>query len=404
MDRVGERAKRAIAWPRGVKPRQFEHQTRVQIAFSYNGIECRELLPPGPVTQTTANLAGGKRMEILNRIGERTFVYADYFPDSPRAAQFDVGGRRITLLERLRLTEEAYERQVANGKMSKSTLDGYVKAIHNKRVQDWIADKPLSVKPSELRAFISSIDTTAKHVRNLLTPLRATFADALNDDLIEFNPFDRIDLEQLLKKTTKDSDYEVDPFTENERAQLLEAARPDEAPTVRFWLHAGLRPGELIALRWSKIDWTNRRARIDLNQVAGVEKSPKTAAGVRDVDLDDDAIAALIAQKPFSADVGDHVFLNPRTGRPWTNDAQLRKTLWTPLLARIAGMRYRNPYQCRHTYASALLTSGHNPWYVAEQLGHADAQMVYQVYGKFIAEDYKRQRAKPGLRVVGDGR
>jgi integrase len=383
-----------------VKLREFEHLHRIQIAFSYKGVECRELLPPQPITQTSVNLAAGKRHEILRKISDGNFVYADHFPDSARAAQFGTSGRRVLLAERLTMTEEAYEKQVANGNMSKATLDGYRKAIHGARLQEWIKGKPVAVKPSELRAFIASIDTTAKNVRNLLTPLRATFADALNDDLIEFNPFDRIDLTQLLKKTTKDSDYEVDPFTESERAQLLASARPDEHPTVRFWLNSGLRPGELIALRWAKIDWTNRRARIDRNMVAGVEKGPKTAAGVRDVDLNDEAIAALIAQKPWSLEAGDHVFLNPRTGKAWTNDAQLRKTLWMPLLARIDGMRYRNPYQCRHTHASALLTSGHNPWYVAEQLGHEDAQMVFQVYGKFIAEDYQRQKARPGLRAV----
>lgn len=47
------------------------------------------------------------------------------------------------------------------------------------------------VKASEVRAFASSIEGTAKHVRNLMTPLRQTFADAagirdvdLNDEAI----------------------------------------------------------------------------------------------------------------------------------------------------------------------------------------------------------------------------
>ena len=205
---------------------------------------------------------------------------------------------------------------------------------------------------------------------------------------------------KLLKKTTKDSEYEVDPFTEQEREQLLAAARPDEEPTVRFWLNAGLRPGELIAFKWPKVDWTNRKARIDLNQVVGIEKAPKTAAGVRDVDLRDAAVGALIAQKPVSFEAGQHVFLNPRTGKAWTTDAQVRKTLWQPLLER-AGVRYRNPYQCRHTFASALLTAGENPWYVAEQLGHVDVQMVFRIYGKFISQDYQKPKAQPALRVVG---
>lgn len=391
---------RPLHYPRGVKKRDFTHEERLQIAFSYNGVECRELMPPGPITQTAINLAAGQRHEIQRRIAERTFVYADYFPDSPRARQFGVGGRRVMLTDRLQLTEEAYERQVANGKMSPSTLAGYVKAIHSERMQTFVKGRAIAdVKPSELRTFCSGIEGTAKHVRNLLTPLRATFADALNDDLIPFNPFDRIDMTHLLKKTTKDSDYEVDPFTEQEREQILRAARPDEAALVRFWLNSGLRPGELIAFKWTRVDWTNRKGRVDLNQVVGVEKAPKTAAGIRDVDFNDDAIAALIAQKPASFEAGEHVWLNPRTGKPWSTDAQVRKTLWQPLLGR-AGVRYRNPYQCRHTFASALLTSGHNPWYVAEQLGHVDVQMVFRIYAKFIPQDYRKPKAQPTLRAV----
>ena len=88
--------------------------------------------------------------------------------------------------------------------------------------------------------------------------------------------------------------------------------------------------------------------RIDVNHVAGVDKGPKTAAGIRDVDLDDEAIAALIAQKPATFVAGEHVWLNPRTREAWGTDAQLRKTLWQPLCDR-AGVRYRNPYQVRHT-------------------------------------------------------
>ena len=395
-----QRQPASIVWPRGVKLREFEREQRIQIAFTFQGVECRELQPPGPITQTTVNLAGGLRNEIRRKVELGTFVYADYFPNSPRALQFGPAGRRIMLADRLQLTEEAYERQVANGNMSPSTLAGYIKAIHSERMQAFIKGRAIAdVRPSELRAFVGSVEGTAKHVRNLLTPLRATFADALNDDLITIDPFSRIEMTALLKKTTKDSDYEADPFTEQERDQILRAARPDEAPTVGFWLNAGFRPGELIAFRWSKVDWTNRKARIDVNQVVGVEKLPKTAAGIRDVDLNDEAIASLIAQKSASYEAGEHVFLNPRTGKPWTTDAQLRKTLWMPLIER-AGVRYRNPYQCRHTFASRLLTAGHNPWYVAEQLGHVDVAMVYRTYGKFISQDYQKPKAQPTLRVV----
>lgn len=39
--------------------------------------------------------------------------------------------------------------------------------------------------PSELRDWISEMDSTSKAIRNLRTPLRSVFEDALNDGLIE---------------------------------------------------------------------------------------------------------------------------------------------------------------------------------------------------------------------------
>ena len=78
---------------------------------------------------------------------------------------------------------------------------------------------------------------------------------------------------------------------------LIRSARADERAMVQFWFSTGLRPGELMALRWPKLDWITSKVLIDRNQVAGVEKGPKTEAGVRMVDLDELAIAALTEQK-----------------------------------------------------------------------------------------------------------
>jgi len=397
MDRKHPTAKREIVCPRGVTIRAFKHEQRIQIAFSFRGIECRELLPPGPITQTAVTLAGGLRAEILRKAALGAFVYADYFPDSPRAAQFDIGGRRILVTTLLQKQLEVYEHQVANGKLAASSLDGYKKGLTGKRMDFWKGVTLTEATPSKLRDWIGSLGITAKAARNLLTPLRSVFEDALNDDLIEFNPFDRIALGKLLKQSSRASEYEVDPFTAAEREALIEHARVDERPMVQFWFNAGLRPGELIALRWGKVDFVGRTVRIDRNLVAGNEKAPKTAAGIRDVELNGDAIGALIAQKAHTFLAGEHVWHNPRSGAPWEKDSQIRRNLWEPLCLR-AGVRYRNPYQVRHTYASRLLTEGANPWFVAQQLGHVDVEMVFKIYGKFIPEDY--QKPKAGLRLV----
>lgn len=384
-------AQRELSTPRGVTVRQFKTGRRIQVAFSFRGVECRELLPPQPITQTALNHAGGLRAEIQRHIAGGTFDYAKYFPSSERARQFAPGGSRIEMRKLLEDQLESYRRQVENGKLAKSTLEGYEKAINSERMQYWHAYTLAEATPSRLREWISSMHVTSKRARNLLTPLRSLFEDALNDELIDFNPFDRIALNKLLKQTTKASDYEVDPFTAAEREALLEHARTDERPMLQFWFATGLRPGELMALRWPKIDWIQGKARIDVNLVAKAEKGPKTAAGVRDVDLVDAAIAALMMQKATTFLAGQHVFVNPRTGEAWESDAQIRRTLWEPLLKR-SGVRYRNPYQVRHTFASSALTAGANPWYIAEQLGHVDVQLVFTTYGKFIPQDYQRPK------------
>ena len=382
--------------PAGITVRQLAQGPRLQIAFSFKGQQCRELLPPSPLNRGSVQYAANLRSEIQRKIRDGTFDYSEYFPDSSKAKIVPPDATLVQVLLQAQL--ETYQRQVENGQLSPSTYQGYAKAVKSERMRRWNGVKVRDVTPTALREWIAQMDCTSKAIRNVMIPLRSVFDDALNDGLLDFNPFDRIALGKLIRQTARASDYVIKPFTAAERAALLDACRPDERPTLQFWFATGLRPGELQALEWRHIDWAARTARIELNQVAGVTKGPKTAAGIRLVDLDADAIEALTAQKPLSALKGARVWLNPRKGEPWETDAQIRKTLWLPLTTR-AGIDYRNPYQVRHTRASALLTAGGNPWYVAAQLGHEDVEMVFRTYGKFIREDFQQPRAT--LKAVG---
>lgn len=381
--------------PPGVTVREFTAGDRLQIAFSWAGAQCRELLPPCAINKSSIQRAASLRDEVRRKIGDGTFDYAAYFPDSPKAKaqEADSTLMQFMLAEQL----ATYKKQVENSQMSPATYVGYAKAITGERMRAWHGKKLREVTPSALREWISTMDCTSKAIRNLLIPLRSVFEDALNDGLIDFNPFERIALAKLIKQTAKASDYVIQPFTADERQTLLGACRSDELPMMQFWFSTGLRPGELQALEWRHIDWDKRTARIELNQVAGVVKAPKTAAGIRNVELNAGAMDALRLQQPMSSMRGTRIWLNPRNAEPWSTDAQIRKTLWVPLCKR-AGVDYRNPYQVRHTYASALLTAGQNPWYVAQQLGHEDVEMVYRTYGKFIREDYLEPKAE--LRIV----
>jgi integrase len=47
------------------------------------------------------------------------------------------------------------------------------------------------------------------------------------------------------------------------------------------------------------------------------------------------------------------------------------KAFWIPALKK-AGLKYRNPYQTRHTFASTLLSRGENQLWITQQMGHKD--------------------------------
>ena len=118
---------------------------------------------------------------------------------------------------------------------------------------------------------------------------------------------------------------------------------------------------------------------------------------MREVLLLPPALAALTAQKAYTFLADHRVFHCPYTGKPWETSEQIRRSAWQPLLKK-AGVRYRYPYQTRHTYASMLLSKGENMLWVANQMGHADTEMVMKKYGKWLPQG----QAKGGYQLVGD--
>jgi integrase len=49
-----------------------------------------------------------------------------------------------------------------------------------------------------------------------------------------------------------------------------------------------------------------------------------------------------------------------------------------------AGIRYRIPYQTRHTFASQMMAAGENHGFIAQQMGHEDIGVTLKYYARFI--------------------
>jgi len=75
------------------------------------------------------------------------------------------------------------------------------------------------------------------------------------------------------------------------------------------------------------------------------------------------------------------VFCNKK-GKP-LDHRNVTKRIWYPLLRRL-NISKRVPYQTRHTAATLWLASGENPEWISRQLGHANSQMLFKVYARYV--------------------
>lgn len=356
----------------GVRPAT---SSSIAIDFYYQGVRCRERvrLPP---TKANQKFVENLKAQILAEIGRGTFDYGKYFPDSTRARSLaKLPGAAVTVGEGLDLwlTGKA-------GELQHSTLDDYRKDIKNTLKPTFGKLRLPELTRAVLKAWVAGKDCSLKRISNLLLPMRGLYDQALDDGLISVNPF----VGWTAKKVEPPKeDDDVDPFTQAEVAAILAASEGQIRNLFQFAFWTGLRTSELVALRWEDVDLVNGMVSVRRAKVRKKIKVPKTRAGRRTVALLKPATDALMAQRAHTQLAGAEIFLNPRTGEPWEHDGPIRKTAWQPALKR-AGVRYRYPYQTRHTFASTLLSAGENPVWVASMMGHKDWAMIIKVYGRWI--------------------
>ena len=238
--------------------------------------------------------------------------------------------------------------------------------------------------------LIGNLAVAGKTLNNYLIPLRGVFEFARRDGAIDSNPAAAIENAPVQKPAP-------DPFTLPEVEAILDnLAEREDTQVVNYFaaaFFAGFRPSEQIALRWSDVDFEQRTVRVQRAVVRGQAKNSTKTYLVRDVELSDRAWAAIEAQRAHTQLAGKEIFWNPATGAPWA-DIRSQLRIWQRCVKRL-GLRYREPYQARHTFATLALMAGANPSYIARQLGHTNANMLFRVYSKWIdGADKSRERDK----------
>lgn len=141
-----------------------------------------------------------------------------------------------------------------------------------------------------------------------------------------------------------------------------------DAELVRVAAYAGLRLGELLALRWRDVDFAGHALTIGRAMSAGVETSTKSGR-VRRVPLADQAAAALdrLSRRRDYTAADERVFCN-MFGRTLDGSA-LRRRFKRARDA--AGLRPLRFHDLRHTYGSLLAASGIDLVTIQAAMGHS---------------------------------
>lgn len=361
-----------------------ERNGRIEIDFYYRGIRCRESLPLEP-TPKNLKYAAQLRAAILFEISQDKFDYAKYFPESKKLSTFIPTDNQITCRELFQIQMELYQRRYDNGNLSKSSIHNYTKEFRAHLVPYFGNMKVIEVTPQDIRRWLYAFNHASKTINNALIPLRKAFKTAVDDGIIKNSPLDDINVADIIKDVSKTKLDVIDPFSEQEKELIINTAEGQIKNLFQFAFWSGLRTGELIALRWQDINFKAGIISVSKNITLYSEKTPKTKSGIRKVTILPKAREALNKQFIFTGHFNDFVFHNPNTNKRWLDAGKIRNA-WCSVLAK-CGVRYRYPYQMRHTYASTLLSNGENLAWIATQMGHINTEMVIRNYGKFIPDD-----------------
>jgi len=250
---------------------------------------------------------------------------------------------------------------------------------------------------SAVRAsLVDREDLSGQTKREVLLVLRQVFEEAVRLTLLPSNPA------ALLKLPERNTRPVVIPEISEVLRVIAEIHHPIARMMAELLFRSGLRINEATALQWGDIDMKAGRisVRRSIDQATGEFTTPKTGESFRVVDVPMSLITMLTAyratlKKIQATRAKEATAEKPQAARlPWVfpsegdrpfNDRNFQQRHWKPAVTR-ANAPNVTPHGLRHLFASALLQSGAEVLYVANQLGHTSAGFTLKQYGHLLRE------------------
>jgi integrase len=260
-----------------------------------------------------------------------------------------------------------------------ATLRGYRQALDTYLLPVLGGRKLNTVTTADLQELVDRWQAegpSASTIRNSIKPLQAIYRRARSREGLPVNPTHDLELPAPAPK-------EVEIIAPEIAAQMLEAAPPQDRALWATALYAGLRYGELRALRWGAVDLAGGTIRVRESWDAKEGSiAPKTRTSQRTTPMPGILRDHLMDRRLAVEDAsGDVLVFGAAPDRPFHANVVYRRA---DLAWRNAGLGRLRLHQARHTYASFMIAAGINAKALSSFMGHSSIKVTFDLYGHLM--------------------
>ena len=357
--------------------------------------------------------------------GETRYLFQTYLGIDPLT-----GKERRTTRRGFKTMKEAKQAErnllldVEENGLPSNQSDGFQDPTFGELASLWLENYKTTVKPSTFENVKSKVEKmTEEHFEGLklkkitvaycqkivielsksyvlynhyLSVINRIFKYAVLMDVLNSNPFDKV-----IKPKSRQTQRKGNFLTKEELKEFLKLAQTTTLsyffPLVHLMSYTGLRQGEALALKWSDIDFENKKITVNKTAVRIKEKqtlqTPKTKNSKRVISIDSATLSILRSWKKDQIKIyfkngkhfkGDENFIFTNQRGEWVhihNFIRYFKRF-------IAGHKLKTitPHGLRHTHASLLFSAGVEPKNISDRLGHSTVQITLDLYTHITEE------------------
>lgn len=303
---------------------------------------------------------------------------------------------------------------------AKHTTITYYKALADRIVPALGHLRLVDLRPDHLNSFYHTLSQpeqnkrtggglSSKSILEHHRLIRLALEQAVKEGILPYNTADRATPPSRVKK-------EIDYFGPEEIAAIVSALDTESLRwkmLINLMLVTGCRRGEILGLKWDKVDFEKNQIYICNNllyrsDIGIYEDTPKTARSIRYIALPEDTMLLFRRYRAWQTEerlrLGEY-YQNQNFVFSQDNGKPLHPDSVTAFLTKFSkrhGLPHIHAHSFRHTAATLLLYNGVDIATVAKRLGHSQVSTTLDVYSHVLEKADRESADILGAIITGN--